>query len=186
MGIINFRSKILFKNILRGLLWLGGLIALFYFFEEYTHFNKFLEHIAQWPFAVYGVFTASEIIFGIIPPEFFVKWSENHGLFNTYVANVALLAIISYGAGVLGYYIGFSLSNVTLFKPYFDRYIRKYQNLLNRYAGFLIVIGAVTPVPFAAICMLVGATNFDFKNFLMISLTRFLRFGFYSAALFYL
>ncbi len=186
MSIINFRSRILIKNVLRGLLWLAGLIALFYFFEEYTHFNAFLEHIAQWPFAVYSVFTASEIIFGIIPPEFFVKWSESHGLFNTYVANVALLAIISYAAGVLGYYIGANLRNVPLFKPYFDRYIRRYRNLLNRYAGFLIVIGAVTPVPFSAICMLVGATNFNFNKFLLISLTRFLRFIFYSAALFYI
>ncbi|MEQ8926007.1 MAG: hypothetical protein RLO81_09365 [Fulvivirga sp.] len=186
MNILNFRSRILVKNILKGLLWLTGLIVLFYVFEEYTHFNLFLEHIAQWPWAVYSVFIASEVIFGIIPPEFFVKWSENHGLFDTYVANVALLAIISYGAGVLGYYIGSNLRNVAFFKPYFDRYIRRYRNLLNKYAGFLILIGAVTPVPFSAICMLVGATNFDFNKFLLVASSRFLRFAFYSAALFYI
>lgn len=185
MGLINFRSRILIRNIAKGLLWLLGLLVLFYFFEEYTNFNAFLEHIAQWPIAVYSVFIASEVIFGIIPPEFFVKWSESHGLFDTYVANVALLAIISYMAGVLGYYIGVKLSKVPIFKPYFDKYKRKYKNLLRRYSGFLIVIGAVTPVPFSAICMLVGATSFNFNTFLLISLTRFLRFAFYSAALFY-
>ena len=185
MGLVNFRSRILIKNIGKGLLWLIGLLVLFYFFEEYTNFNAFLEHIAQWPFAVYSVFITSEIVFGIIPPEFFVKWSESHGLFDTYVANVALLAVISYLAGVLGYYIGAYLSVIPVFKPYFARYIRRYKNLLRRYAGFLIVIGAVTPVPFSAICMLVGATNFNFKSFLLIALTRFLRFAFYSAALFY-
>lgn len=186
MALLNFRSKILLKNIAKGLMWLAVLLLLFYIFEEYTNFNAFLEHIAQWPVAVYSVFTASEIVFGIIPPEFFVKWSESHGLFNTYVANVALLAVISYAAGVLGYYIGANLRNVAIFKPYFDRYIRRYKNLLKRYGGFLIIIGAVTPVPFSAICMLIGATNFNFKKFLLISLTRFLRFAFYSAALFYL
>lgn len=185
MSIVNFRSRILIKNIAKGLMWLVGLLVLFYVFEEYTNFNAFLEHIAQWPIAVYSVFIVSEIVFGIIPPEFFVKWSESHGLFDTYVANVALLAVISYAAGVLGYYIGAHLKNIPIFKPYFDRYIRRYKNLLRRYAGFLLVIGAVTPVPFSAICMLVGATNFNFKSFLLIALTRFLRFAFYSAALFY-
>lgn len=186
MSLLSFRYRILIKNATRGLLWLAGLIVLFYFFEQYTDFNAFLEHIAQWPVAVYSVFTASEVIFGIIPPEFFVKWSEHHGVFDTYVANVALLAAISYGAGILGYYIGRSLKDVPLFKPYFDKYIKRYKNLLNRYAGFLIVIGAVTPVPFSAICMLTGASNFDFDKFLFIALTRFLRFAFYSTALFYL
>lgn len=183
--LMSIRTRILIKNIAKGVLWLAGLLVLFYVFEEYTDFNLFLEHIAQWPFAVYAVFTASEIIFGIIPPEFFVKWSENHGLFDTYVANVALLTVISFGAGVLGYYIGAYLRNVSFFKPIFDRYIRRYRNLLNRYAGFLIIIGAITPVPFSAICMLVGATNFDFKKFLLFASTRFLRFAFYSTALFY-
>lgn len=183
--LMSIRSRILIKNIAKGFLWLVGLLVLFYFFEEYTHFNEFLEHIAQWPIAVYSVFTASEIVFGIIPPEFFVKWSENHGLFDTYVANVAFLTVISFGAGVLGYYIGSNLRNVAFFKPIFDRYIRRYRNILNRYAGFLIVIGAITPVPFSAICMLVGATNFNFKRFLLFASTRFLRFAFYSAALFY-
>ncbi len=185
MSLLNFRSRILIKNIAKGLLWLVGLLVLFYVFEEYTNFNAFLEHIAKWPMAVYAVFIVSEVIFGIIPPEFFVKWSENHGLFNTYVANVTLLAVISYLSGVLGYYIGSKLGKVALFEPYFTKYIHKYKNLLRRYSGFLIVIGAVTPVPFSAICMLVGATNFNFNSFLLISLTRFLRFAFYSAALFY-
>lgn len=185
MSLLNFRSRILIKNIAKGLLWLVGLLVLFYVFEEYTNFNVFLEYIAKWPMAVYAVFIVSEVIFGIIPPEFFVKWSENHGLFNTYVANVALLAVISYLAGILGYYIGSKLGKAALFEPYFKKYIHKYKNLLRRYSGFLIVIGAVTPVPFSAICMLVGATNFNFNSFLLISLTRFLRFAFYSAALFY-
>lgn len=185
MSLLNFRSRILIKNIAKGLLWLVGLLVLFYVFEEYTNFNVFLEYIAKWPMAVYAVFIVSEVIFGIIPPEFFVKWSENHGLFNTYVANVTLLAVISYLAGVLGYYIGSKLGKSALFEPYFKKYIHKYKNLLRRYSGFLIAIGAVTPVPFSAICMLVGATNFNFNSFLLISLTRFLRFAFYSAALFY-
>ena len=185
MSFINYRSKILFKNIGRGLVWLFAIIIAYYFVSEYTHFDLFLEHIGQWPFLVYGVFTLSEVIFGIIPPELFMIWSVNHGIFNTYAANIALLALISFGSGVLGYYIGAYFSKVSYFKPYFNKYIRRYRNLLNRYAGFLIIIGALTPVPFSAICMLVGATSFPFQKFLFYASSRFVRFAFYAAAIFY-
>ncbi len=185
MSLFNIRSRILFKNLARGIFGLVLIIVGYYYVQKYTHFDLFLEHIAQWPFLVYGVFTASEVIFGIIPPELFMIWSVKHGVFETYAANVALLSIISFGAGILGYYIGSNLRSVALFKPLFDKYIRKYKNILNRYAGFLIIIGAITPVPFSAICMLVGATNFPFSRFLLFASTRFLRFAAYSVAIYY-
>ncbi|HNP17355.1 MAG TPA: hypothetical protein PKL31_02885 [Fulvivirga sp.] len=185
MSIFNIRSRILIKNLGKGILSLAVIIIGYYFVQKYTHFDQFLENISRWPLLVYGVFTASEVIFGIIPPELFMIWSIKHGIFETYVANVALLAIISYSAGVLGYYIGSQLRGVEFFKPIFDKYIRKYRNILNRYGGFLIIIGAITPVPFSAICMLVGATKFNFSRFLLISSTRFLRFAAYSVAIYY-
>ncbi len=185
MGLINLRSKILFKNLGKGIAWLALFILAFYLFEEYTDFNLFLEHIANYPFLVYLVYSLSEVIFGIIPPELFMKWSVNHGLFDTYALNIALLAVISFAAGILGYHIGGSLRTVGFFKPIFDKYIRKYRNILNKYAGFLIIIGAITPVPFAAICMLVGATDFPYGRFLLFASTRFLRFAAYSVAIYY-
>jgi membrane protein YqaA with SNARE-associated domain len=185
MSLFNIRSKILFKNIAKGLFWLMAIIVGYYYVQKYTHFDLFLEHIGQWPYLVYGVFTASEVIFGIIPPELFMIWSVKHGIFETYVANVALLSVISFLAGLLGYYIGSNLRQAPYFKPIFDKNIRKYKNILNKYAGFLIIIGAITPVPFSAICMLVGATNFPFKNFLLYASSRFLRFAAYSVAIYY-
>ena len=55
-----------------------------------------------------------------------------------------------------------------------------YEEFFRRFGGFLIFVAAVTPLPYSAVCLLVGSVNFKFRNFLLISSTRFLRFAVYS------
>lgn len=180
MGWWNFRSRFLLKNLLKGLLALTVIVIAYIFLQKYTRFDAFIDYIGKWPVMVYTVFILSEVIFGIIPPELFMIWSIKNGAFEWYGLNVALLAAISYLAGVLGYFVGTHVQNVGIFRSIFKRYIKRYQNTLNRYGGFLIFVGAVTPVPFSAVCMLVGATGYNFYKFLLIATTRLLRFAAYA------
>lgn len=152
--------------------------------QKYTAFDGFIDHIGQWPFLVYLVFTISEVVFGIIPPELFMVWSIKHGLFESYALNILFLTTISYLAGVLGYYVGSNASKIGWLEPIMKRYVYRYKNSLNRFGGLLIFVSAVTPVPFSAICMLVGATNYPFSRFLVIASARFARFIVYSAVIY--
>ncbi|MEL7003656.1 MAG: VTT domain-containing protein, partial [Bacteroidota bacterium] len=72
------------------------------------------------------------------------------------------------------------MHKIKFLRNIFNQYIRRYKNVLNRYGGFLIFVGAVTPIPFSAICMLVGATGYPFPKFLLMGSARILRFVVYA------
>ena len=182
--LLNFRLRFLIKNLFKGFFALAVIVLAYIFLQKYTAFDGFINHIGQWPILVYSVFTISEIIFGIIPPELFMIWSIKHGLFANYTLNILFLTGISYAAGVLGYYIGINASKISLLEPVMRKYVYRYKNTLNKFGGLLILVGAITPVPFSAICMLVGATNFPFSKFLLIATARFARFIAYSAIIY--
>jgi len=172
----------LFRNLFKGLLWLAVIIAVFILSKEYIHttFQKDIEALHQ-PFVVYTVFFVSEVIFGLIPPEFFMMLWILHGVtVMQYVINLTILTLISYGAGIIGYYIGKFFSKAPFYKRISERYLEQYQDRLKRYGGYIVFVGAVTPIPFSATCMLAGSVDLPLKNFLLICITRIVRFAAYG------
>ena len=177
---MNRKTWFFVKNLLKGLLGLAVIVILYNLLQRYLNIDQYLDYLGNWPVLVYLVFILSEVVFGIIPPELFMIWSLNNGLFASYTLDVALLSVISYGAGILGYYIGSKMLSYKWTASFMDKYVHRYRNLLNRYGGFLIFVGAVTPVPLSAICMLMGGTEYPFNRFLLISLARFARYALYA------
>ena len=177
---MNRKTKFLLRNLLKGLFWLAVIVIIYVILQRHTDIEHFIDYLGNWPILVYTVFIASEIIFGIIPPELFMIWSLKNGIFDTYVMNVAFLSVISYCAGIIGYHIGKALLQFRYTQAFMRRNVQRYSNLLNKFGGFLILVGAITPVPFSAICMLMGGTQYPFYRFLLISLARFARFAAYA------
>lgn len=177
------KSGFLFRNLARGLLWFAVIITVFILLEGYIqdNFMPYINRIHANPFFFYLVFTISEIVLGLVPPEFFmIVYVFNHVNVSEYIVNLALLTLISYGAGILGYYIGRTFSKTTSFRKFSAKYLREYHHQLRKYGGYIIFVGAVTPVPFSAMCMLAGSINFPFKSFILISISRVLRFAIYG------
>lgn len=177
------RSSFLFKNLVRGLLWFAVIITAFILLEDYLqdNFKNTIEAIQDKPLILYSVFFASEVVFGLIPPEFFMMvWILHKVSLPGYIVSLTILTILSYVAGVLGYYIGKRFSNTPFYKRLHEKYLEQYGNQLKRYGGYLVFVGAVTPVPFSATCMLAGSIHFNFKDFLLICITRILRFAVYG------
>lgn len=177
------RSGFLFKNLVRGLLSFLVLITLFILFEDFIQ-EVFQEHQAviraNAPL-MYSIYTLSEIVFGILPPELFMLiWISSKVTLIEYCINLTYLTLISYAAGVLGYFIGKYFSKTSLYKKIGEKYIKPYEGQLKRFGGYLVFVGAVTPVPFSATCMLAGSINYPFKTFLLICITRVLRFAIYG------
>jgi len=177
-------SGFLIRNLLRGLVFFFVIIVAFYFLEEFIQEN-FKSHIGEIranPGILYGTYTLSEIIFGIIPPELFMMiWILDDIEVTGFVINLSILAVISYGAGVLGYYIGRNFSKTPFYQNRIrEKYLKQYENKLKKFGGYLVFVGAVTPVPFSAMCMLAGSVNMNFKNFLLICISRVLRFAVYG------
>jgi membrane protein YqaA with SNARE-associated domain len=139
-----------------------------------------LQPIYDNPLLVFTIYTISEVFLGIIPPEIFFIWSTHSGDIDIYVFYIILLAIISYGAGLLGFWIGIKLNETIIYRWIKRRYLIKYLKYLNNYGFFVIVVAALTPIPFSGISMLMGSVRYPFRKFWVYALSRFIRYGIYS------
>ncbi len=174
----------LLKNLFRGLLFFAVIITVFILMEEYiqANFKSHIDDIRANPALLYGIYTLSEIIFGILPPELFMMiWILDNISLEGYIINLTILTVISYAAGVFGYWIGKNFSKTKLYQERIrEKYLKQYERQLQRFGGYLVFVGAVTPVPFSATCMMAGSVNMNFRTFLLICITRIVRFSVYG------
>lgn len=174
------KIKFLLKNLLRGLIWLSVLVAAFIIVKRNSNYVEWLSLVYEHPIWVYVIYSLSELLFGIIPPEIFMIWGLRAGEEVEYVLIVFSLAVISYLAGVAGFSFGSYLNHTYLFSRLKHKFLGKYEKYFMRFGSFLIIVAAVTPIPFSGISMLVGSVHFPFKKYLLSALARFLRFAAYS------
>jgi membrane protein YqaA with SNARE-associated domain len=82
--------------------------------------------------------------------------------------------------GYANFLIGQFLAGRTFFRIFSDRYLGKTLPLLRKYGMFLIIIAALTPVPWSASGLLVGSAGYPSGKFLLFSLSRIVRFAVYG------
>ena len=176
------RSHFFWSNFIRGILILAVFVVAFILFKKYVNINflLWLKPVYDNTLLVFLIYTVSEIVFGIIPPEVFFIWSTRSADISQYVYYISLLAIISYGAGLFGFWVGVKLNSTVFYRWIKRRYLIKYQKYLNQYGFFVIVVAALTPLPFSGISMLMGSVDYPFRKFWFYAMTRFLRYAGYS------
>ena len=176
------KGKFLARNLAKGVVWLVVLIVVFLIIKNNfdLHPESWIGRIADQPFLVYLIFLISEIVVGIIPPEIFMFWSLKSADSSLYLVDIILLSTISYGAGLIGYFIGKTFYDTRIYEFLQDRLLGKYETFLRKFGGFLIIVAALTPLPFSGICILVGSVKFNYKKFMLFSSFRFLRFFAYG------
>lgn len=175
-------SRFLFRNLFKGLLWFAVIITAYILLESFIErtLSSQMNQLANREGLLFVIFAVSEIVFGIIPPEFFMILWQHQDVLSGYIINLSVLAVLSYGAGVLGYYIGFAFARTASFQTIRMKYLVQYEYSLQRYGIYLVLVGAITPVPFSAMCMLAGSVQLPFKTFLLVCLTRVFRFAVYG------
>jgi membrane protein YqaA with SNARE-associated domain len=178
------KSSFLLKNLFKGLLWLAIILVLFLFAEDFIqdNFEKHIDVLKDKPVILFSIFTVSEIVFGIIPPVLFMstwKLLVNVTL-SQYILYLSILAILSFLSGVLGFYIGKFFSQTSFYKKIEARYLLQYNKQLKRYGAFLVIVGALTPIPFSGTCMLAGSVHTPFKPFILACSTRIFYFLIYG------
>jgi membrane protein YqaA with SNARE-associated domain len=179
---INDKWTFLINNLLKGIFWLAFILVVFILIKNEVDMksSSVIDSIQDKPILVLLVYIFSEVAFGIIPPEFFMIWSLQYTDPLQYGFIVLLLAVISYMAGVLGYWIGVFFNKTKWYKYLHEKFLYKYQGAVNRFGIYLIAVASMTPIPFSAICMIVGSARFPFRKLLLYGCIRFLRFGIYS------
>lgn len=163
-----------------------GLFLLIFLAAKYwgTEYLDWLKPVMDRPILVLSIYTLSELLFGIIIPELFMVWGLEHLKVSNhlYVWFVAMLAGISYLAGMFNFWIGGKLAKQPRLARLFTTKLTSQMAQLNRFGGFLLIVAALTPLPFAAICLLVGISGYRLRLFFMFTLFRFLRYALYGYA----
>ncbi len=170
------------KNFIRGLIFFA--IAILFYKLIFRYFDLMdAENILSFDLSTSVVFILSffsELIFGLIPPELFMIWLITTKSLDLYPYFIVALACLSYCAGFIAFLFGKYLHKTWLYEIMKKYVIGKYEKKINLYGWLVIVVAALTPLPFSATCAVVGAVGFNKNKFLYYALARFIRYALYS------
>lgn len=133
------------------------------------------------PLTILAVFFASESLLGLIPPEIFIAWADKT---ETPIFFLSMLAVLSYLGGIISFFIGKAISKMPTVYNYLEVKMEKHVKMIRKWGGFLIVVGALLPIPFSITSIAAGLIHYKFKNYLLFGLLRFVRFYLYALIIF--
>lgn len=179
-GFYSFVGNSLKKAALPIILIVVGL----YLFNKYVFTIDDGLELLTTSFSRLGVlitFFISETLLGLIPPEIFIGWSKKT---TDPVLNLSILATLSYIGGVLSYYIGKAALRIPRIKNYLEGKMAKHLKNTSKWGGFLIIVGALLPIPFSMTCIAAGMIRYPIKGVILFGLFRFVRFALYASVIF--
>jgi uncharacterized membrane protein YdjX (TVP38/TMEM64 family) len=93
---------------------------------------------------------------------------------------VALFAVVSVIAGYSMFLLGKYLQRRLYFRFLQRKFFRQFMPQVRKYGLFLIVVAAVTPLPYSATSLVVGSSGYSNRLYLLAATTRILRFAVYG------
>jgi len=133
------------------------------------------------PITILTVFFASESLLGLVPPEIFIAWADKTA---SPVFYLSMLAILSYSGGIISYFIGRAIAKMPSVYEYLELKMAKHVKMIRKWGGFLIVVGALLPIPFSMTSIAAGLIQYKFQDYLLFGLLRFVRFYLYAIVIF--
>lgn len=171
------------KNLVRGFVYLLALIGLLVLFKSFfaDQYDALEHQVSDNYYLMALIFLLSETIVGLLPPELFMVWSIDDGAV-AYTMIVVFMTVFSILAGWINYKIGVAISTKAFFMNLFKKRLKmdKYQQIYEKYGSGLIIIAALTPLPFALISLLTGTLRYPQKKYLIFASFRVVRFVFYG------
>ena len=114
----KIKLKFFLINVVKGIVTLGLLLVFYRILINYVDINniKGFSYLDDLSIAfVFSIFFFSEVIFGIIPPEFFMIWVLNNQGGEMYPLFIIALSTISYFAGIFAFLFGKYLHETSLY-----------------------------------------------------------------------
>lgn len=176
----SFLRSSAYNGAIVGAVLVAILLVLEYFFVD---FNSMLNHFVETypPKVVFSFFLLSETVLGLVPPEIFIAWSSKSA--NPWLY-LFVLATMSYLGGIIAYFIGSVLFMIPSVKYYLEIKVAKHIDNLRKWGGLFVVIGAMLPLPHSVVSLACGLIKYNFKNYLLWALFRYLRFVIYALVIF--
>lgn len=133
------------------------------------------------PLEVLSIFFLSESLLGLVPPELFIAWA---GKSVSPILFLTLLATASYLGGIVSYWIGVGITKIPAVHEAMELKMAKHIKNTRKWGGFLIIVGALLPIPFAMTSIAAGIIRFPFSSYLIFGLLRYARFYLYALVIF--
>lgn len=181
-GFYSFVGTSLKKSLLPIILFIGSIILIHRFVID---FNVLFTSVVNTfsPVQIFAVFFTSESLLGLVPPEIFIAWA---GKSASPILYLSILALLSYLGGIISFFIGKSISKIPSVNNYLEVKMQRHLKNIRKWGGFLIVVGALLPIPFALTSIAAGTINYKFKYYLLFGLLRFVRFFIFAIAIFHI
>lgn len=179
-GFYSFVKSSLGKSLLPIFIFILLLWLINEFFIDFNDLFTFITTTFNPPI-ILGVFFASESLLGLIPPEIFIAWA---GKTEMPVFFLTMLAVLSYLGGIISFFIGKGISKMPSVYNYLEVKMEKHVKMIRKWGGFLIVVGALLPIPFSITSIAAGLIHYKFSNYLLFGLLRFVRFYLYALVIF--
>lgn len=135
-----------------------------------------LENFGFWSFGL--LVFVSDACLSIFPPDLLLIILSNSQLDYGGWVHVISLAFISILAGNFAWYLGKRFQSTKLVSK-FVRDNREISLVFGEYGSWAVVIGALTPLPFAVSCLCAGVFQLKWHQFFVASLARLPRFIIY-------
>ncbi|MBN1927197.1 MAG: VTT domain-containing protein [Prolixibacteraceae bacterium] len=177
---LSENQRFVIKYVLRGLLSLALVFVVWFIFKKiyFDHNSEYwIDKFYGNSLVIHLIYVASEVFFGILPPEIFMFWAIHAGDTLNYILNISFFAVVSLGAGHLTYWIGRYLSKVFGKRISNEKFVTKYLPVVNKFGSIIIVIAALTPLPWATITLIMGVLGYKYRRFTYFSFSRILRFA---------
>ncbi len=160
-----------------------GIVLLIWGLNYFFNINEFLVQITEMlpAYGVLSFFFVSETLLGLVPPEIFIAWSDKT---SDPWFNLSILALLSYAGGLLAYWMGRSITKIESVHHYLEVKMEKQLKNSKKWGGFLIVVGALLPLPFSISCIAAGIIKFPFRGVILYGSLRLLRFAIYGLIIF--
>ncbi len=169
--------------------YLFGILALI--FVMTIIFYPQLKHLSQGFVSSYGLFGMILIIIIMdtviqpISPDLVVFTAALAGFDSLYVYIIGGLA--SCLAGVFGYFLGRKIGAEKFKEIFGHKHLNRGRKLFSKYGPFAVVVGAVSPIPYSAVCWSAGICGMSFLYFVLVAIVsrvpRFLIMGMIGGAL---
>lgn len=179
-GFYSFVGKTLKKAIIPLILLIIALIVVDTYVIDFSNLFTYITQTYA-PLNILFVFLISESLLGLVPPEIFIAWSNK---MPQPIVYLSLLATLSYIGGIISYFIGRWVFTIPKVYAYMEGKMKKHLKQIRKWGGFLIIVGALLPIPYSMTSMAAGMIHYKFRNYLMFGLLRFVRFYLYAVAIF--
>ncbi|MDA3880069.1 MAG: hypothetical protein PF436_06755 [Prolixibacteraceae bacterium] len=177
---IGEKKHFVLKYALHALLSLVVLFCLVVLFKKlyFDHNPQYwLEMFYGNSLAVHLIYVGSEVFFGLFPPELFIVWSFNVGNLTSYIIDIIFFAAVSLGAGHLAFWIGRLLTKKVGKRIRQKKFVAKHLPTIKKFGGLIILISAMTPLPWATISLIMGIIEYKYRYYTLFAFARILRFA---------